>query len=577
MALSIARYGFGNVLIDGYIEHSAAYFADPFLPAWRKQIKDVFRFNPDKILGSRKYPSIARNIFDNFPDVKVIDMHVRPVTSRSHGQRWAGFDRGKEAEARVPQTAKLSEDVFGWREGILLEKLRRNVWLGATVRSLAQEIESPGAWDAACRSLKLVPPTASAGQSASASSSSSASARVTDYFGTSRPQPSTPQKAAKRASQPLGASSHQPSAGDLSSSATAAAQFHSAQPLLTKITLMRTRNGKSEYRVVVDPTRFVMETLDGLGIPREDVQGFVTPLPKPAAERAVVEALEDDGDEEAIALWDGAPVVSVEDPFRPFLVWLPERIVALTHAHLVEAFRGAGAPVEPGKDGKTRPVREPRKGKAKAVPAVENSPVEQGLQQTGLAGWLAGVTRPSRRRKPKTVEVITLSSSQPHSESAEEDEGTEGETDDDDEIVECLSPVRRPVPLGPDSSFLAAAFTSKRAHSPVSSPSSSRTVRPNLETDGESSPARPTPAKVPRTQPPRATPAAIVPESSVGGGVEPSSDPFKEDEIAYADIDLSWVGSAPAEDAMQDADEDDDGQFDWIPLTISQETRLLAS
>jgi hypothetical protein len=568
MALAIARFGFGNVLIDGYVKHPPAYFADPFLPAWRKQIKDVFRFNPDQILGKRKYPSVARNVFDNFPDVKVIEMHVRPITSRSHGPRWSGFDRTRECSSRVRHTVALSEQVFGWREGVLLEKLRRNIWLGATVRSLATEIIAPGSWDDACRTLKLVE-----GPSGSTPSSAPSAGRMTDFFGSSRSTPQTPKKLS-RTSQPLGPSTHQPSSGR--APAPPPTMFRSTQPLLLKITLMRTtQDGRDEYRVVVDPTRFVHEALDGLGIPVGDLKDIVNPLPKPATERQVVEPLEDDGDEEDVALWDGAPVANVEDPFRPFLAWLPASIVEQTHPDLVETFRGKGAPAVPGKDGKTRPSRQATKGKGKAPASEEKA--SSSLQQSGLSAWLATASRRAQEQKAKSIQVVDLSSSQPKSVSDGETDEDE-EADDDDEI-ECLTPVVRR-PLGPDSSFLGAAFAAKRPHGTTSSSSlsSTHTACPS-EGRQESSPSRPTPAKIPRISQTQATPVPITSTSSGAKTVVPSSDPFRDDDIPYGDVDLSLLTarSAPAADGRVEADETDDGGFDWIALTLSQEARLLGS
>lgn len=570
MALAIARFGFGNVLIDGYIKHSPAYFADPFLPAWRKQIKDIFRFNPDQILGKRKYPSVARNVFDNFPDVKVIEMHVRPITSRSHGPKWPGFDRARECASRIRHTAALSEQVFGWREGILLEKLRRNVWLGATIRSLATELIAPGSWDAACRILKLVD-----GSSESTPGSRSGSGRMTDFFSSSRPTPQTPKKPS-RASQPLGLSLHQPTDG--CALPPPSDMFRSSQPLLLKITLMRTtQDGRDEFRVVVDPTRFVHEALDGLGIPVGDLKDIVNPLPKPATERLVVEPLEDDGDEEEVALWDGAPIANVEDPFRPFLAWLPAPVVERSHPRLVETFRGKGAPAIPGKDGKTRPSRlASDKGKGKASPPSEEKSTSS-VQQSGLSAWLATASRRSREQKAKSVQIVALSSSQPESVSdGESDEESDGGGDE----IECLTPlVNRPA--GPDSSFLGAAFAAKRPHPSASSSSLSSTHTICPESKRESSPLRPTPTKIPRIDKTLATPAPIASASSgARTTVVPSSDPFREDDIPYGEIDLSLLSARPVragtESARENAD-DDDGGFDWIALSLSQEARLLGS
>lgn len=452
-----------------------------FLPAWRKQIVSVFRNNTNKILGEYRQLKIARSITDDFPDLQVLELHVKPITSKRHGETWTGVY--EKNDLRVAEASAYAEKIFGWRNGILLEKLRRNLWLGATVRSLVMEVDSPGLWNSGCASLKL--------NNEEPRSSTSAS-RVTDHFGTNKAVQGKGKGRPPPQRRP--SSSLDDSNSDEESDVEHLVPFQIRYPFLTKITLVRERDERKEYRVAVDATRFATEALNGLNIP---VNRIRTTDSSTGDQHDEAEDLEYDNDEEESE--SGAPISNVEDPFRPFRVWLPATIVERTYPHLVQAFQEKQARSEATKN----------KGKEDRP----EDPVVAGMR-SGLSSWLS-------KSDLKTVDVIELSSSQ-----SIFSEGSD---------LIYLSPSRN-----------TNASSSKRAYTPGDF----------IEISASSSPVRPTPSKMPR----------------ISHALDLASDSLAEDDISYADVDLSLL---PTQDVKEE--KDDPFDCDWIPLTVSQEANLLGT
>lgn len=80
-AYGLARYGLGDTLLDAARNENQMNL-EKFLVGWRKTLCARLREDPDGYLG-HKYPSIAREITDSFPDLKVLRAYTHPVTSWS--------------------------------------------------------------------------------------------------------------------------------------------------------------------------------------------------------------------------------------------------------------------------------------------------------------------------------------------------------------------------------------------------------------------------------------------------------------------------------------------------------------
>lgn len=344
------------------------------------------------------------------------------------------------------------------------------------------EVDSPGLWNSGCASLKL--------NNKEPRSSTSASL-VTDHFGTNKAVQGKGKGRPPPQRRP--SSSSDDSNSNKESDVEHFVPFQTRYPFLTKITLVRERDERKEYRVAVDATRFATEALNGLNIPVNRVK---TTDSSTGGQHHEAEDLEDDGEEESDS---GAPISNVEDPFRPFRVWLPATIVEQTYPHLVQAFQEKQARSEATKN----------KGKEDRP----EDPVVAGMR-SGLSSWLS-------KSDLKTVDVVELSSSQ-----SIFSEGSD---------LVYISPSRN-----------ANASSSKRAYTPGDP----------IEISASSSPVRPTPSKM----------------SRISHALGLASDPMAEDDISYADVDLSWL---PTQDVKEE--KDDPFDCDWISLTVSQEATLLGT
>jgi Holliday junction resolvase YEN1 len=122
IAHALAVQGFGQELVD-IVTCSKASDLDENLSRWREAIRDELRTNSSGHLANH-YLELADEIPDTFPDLKVVDSYMNPLTSGS--PHYIGlmpdFKFWKPREPAVHQLSIFCSSVFGWHDEKLLKK-----------------------------------------------------------------------------------------------------------------------------------------------------------------------------------------------------------------------------------------------------------------------------------------------------------------------------------------------------------------------------------------------------------------------------------------------------------------------
>ncbi|KAJ7242309.1 hypothetical protein C8J57DRAFT_1526343 [Mycena rebaudengoi] len=135
---ALAKRGLGDSLLLA-AQMLAPTELDTFLKVWRNTLhKELVEGN----LG-RKYLVVAKGILDNFPDPRILDLYINPLTS------WSSGGPGVTSSLWVPRVpdvqaiSKICEHLFSWGTvAELPKKIAKTVLPGLCVRRLAA-IQSP--------------------------------------------------------------------------------------------------------------------------------------------------------------------------------------------------------------------------------------------------------------------------------------------------------------------------------------------------------------------------------------------------------------------------------------------------
>jgi Holliday junction resolvase YEN1 len=135
-AHALARAGFGDTLLSSALT-STAEELDTFLQKWREALRHELRTNSSGF-ASRKCPTVADRISDNFPDLKVLRCFTHPVTSedeRNPALRGLGDLWQKRPD--LGKIAHVCEMYFEWGlEAQILRRFKTLIWPGAVLRAL---------------------------------------------------------------------------------------------------------------------------------------------------------------------------------------------------------------------------------------------------------------------------------------------------------------------------------------------------------------------------------------------------------------------------------------------------------
>ncbi len=130
----LARGGLGDRLYN-----AAATMSDfvlrKFLVSWRRRVRYELEMNPSNLLD-RVYVTLSFRITESWPDVDVIKMFVRPMTSPSRGRPFPSVIR---RPAQLKELARLCERQFSFGTPIgVLKVFESRIWHGLAVDALIQ-------------------------------------------------------------------------------------------------------------------------------------------------------------------------------------------------------------------------------------------------------------------------------------------------------------------------------------------------------------------------------------------------------------------------------------------------------
>ncbi|KAJ7755459.1 PIN domain-like protein [Mycena metata] len=137
VAHGLANAGFGGDLINILRSLKGSQLRD-HLNAWRVKLRQELRTNSSGKLSKRQ-PKLAESIPDTFPNTRVAELYLNPLTSRSVG--FAGAKPNVRfwlpAEPSIPALSTFCSAEFGWRGEHLLQKFNSNLWPAVVFRMIS--------------------------------------------------------------------------------------------------------------------------------------------------------------------------------------------------------------------------------------------------------------------------------------------------------------------------------------------------------------------------------------------------------------------------------------------------------
>ncbi|KAF8202062.1 PIN domain-like protein, partial [Mycena galopus ATCC 62051] len=120
--------GFGRDLVN-ILTSSKASDINEYLATWRNAVRTELQTNSSGRLDKR-HPKLAAAIPDTFPDLKVVEFYMNPLTSASphYTGTLPDFNSWKPREPVIHKISSLCSSLFGWHSENLLKKLNSNVW-----------------------------------------------------------------------------------------------------------------------------------------------------------------------------------------------------------------------------------------------------------------------------------------------------------------------------------------------------------------------------------------------------------------------------------------------------------------
>ncbi|KAJ7154732.1 PIN domain-like protein, partial [Mycena filopes] len=135
IAHGLAAGGFGTELVNIFRVDSAE--RGKYLAGWRNKVREELRTNSSGRLG-RRWPSLADNLLDTFPNPRVVDLYLNPLTSASPS--YLGpmpANTWLPREPAIHDVSNLCRSLFRWNGEELLKKLSSCVWPSVAFRMLS--------------------------------------------------------------------------------------------------------------------------------------------------------------------------------------------------------------------------------------------------------------------------------------------------------------------------------------------------------------------------------------------------------------------------------------------------------
>ncbi|KAK6969258.1 hypothetical protein R3P38DRAFT_766504 [Favolaschia claudopus] len=123
IAHGLARSGFGDSLLAA-TQTMSADGLQQFLVSWREDVRAELATNARGHLKS-KQKSLAAQLPDNFPRIKVLNLYAKPTTSWSDGYIPLNTKNWRVKLASLPELALFLKKKFGWKPTDIVDKFRR--------------------------------------------------------------------------------------------------------------------------------------------------------------------------------------------------------------------------------------------------------------------------------------------------------------------------------------------------------------------------------------------------------------------------------------------------------------------
>ncbi|CDO74615.1 hypothetical protein BN946_scf184325.g2 [Trametes cinnabarina] len=134
VAYGLAKYGLGRSLHDALCSMSEDKLS-AFLPAWRAQLRDSLRVDPQGHIG-RRHAALAASVPATFPDVAVARLFLDPPLLCADQYALLGDARPVD----LPRLGQLCERYFQWGScAELLKTFRKTLWVGEAVHMLIRD------------------------------------------------------------------------------------------------------------------------------------------------------------------------------------------------------------------------------------------------------------------------------------------------------------------------------------------------------------------------------------------------------------------------------------------------------
>ncbi|CCM02117.1 uncharacterized protein FIBRA_04194 [Fibroporia radiculosa] len=371
IAHGLAKCGFGDSLLRAAQTLSREKLSE-FLDTWREELRVELRTNARGLIG-KKYPSLAKSIPSDFPDIEVLLNYTDPITSESNSTRPKKIFIDWEKEPDLGKIAELCELYFEWGvKEIIIKRFRTVLWPAAVLRILRRA--------ALLRDKKATRIGINSSQPPSTPTKS----------GRPRPVPGTPSSMiVKHFSElQLGTPTRK---GKIDSDD----EQDEEEPLIVKIHSSRkhaTTDGVLEYRLEIAPAQLVRLCESGIkGLRHEVVTGLDDSN----------DTTDDDDEDAPRGKKTKKPPPEPESHLR---IWLPACMVRIVEPELVDEFEGIQEMRQAKKAGKS--MRAPRASKPKALPAkVKNISRSANDGAESEDDMVLPIPKRKPRIKPSVVQI----------------------------------------------------------------------------------------------------------------------------------------------------------------------------
>ncbi|KAJ7024800.1 PIN domain-like protein [Mycena alexandri] len=134
---ALAAQGFGRSLARILLSFDG-FELNQHLALWRQDLRQELRTNSSGQLD-RRQPMLASNIPDDFPNVVIARLYLRPLTSMSPGftGRLPDSSSWKPTSPNITELSRFCSTHFGWTGEYLLKKFNSNLWPGIAFKLIS--------------------------------------------------------------------------------------------------------------------------------------------------------------------------------------------------------------------------------------------------------------------------------------------------------------------------------------------------------------------------------------------------------------------------------------------------------